>query len=185
MEGIGENHSEMEEETIPEPEEAASREETTPKPEEPVPVAPSEEITKTMPKPEETMPKDIASACKKVLIDKTSRGVVLKFNEYEELVVDDVTNEKLSKFAFNLPEKEPRYAVFRISHTNRAGLEQEYNVFVYWVPDETAVKQRRQYYHNKAIVREKFDSIVLDITASMPSDLSEERLKCRIGVAMT
>lgn len=180
MEGIRENSSEMREETTPKPEEAATREETTPKPEEPV-SKPEETTTK----PDEAMPKDIASACKKVLVEKTSRGVVLKFNEYEELVVDDVTNEKLYNFAFNLPEKEPRYAVFRISHTNRAGLQQEYNVFIYWVPDETAVNQRRQYYHNKAVVREKFDNIVLDVTASMASDLSEERLKRRIGSAMT
>ncbi|MEX2721999.1 MAG: cofilin family protein [Candidatus Wukongarchaeota archaeon] len=168
MEGIGENPVEMGDETTPEAEEVALREETvTPTPE------------------EETVSKDIASACKKVLIEKTSRGVVLKFNEYDELAVDEVTNEKLSKFAFNLPEKEPRYAVFRLTHTNRAGLEQEYHTFLYWMPDESPVKQRRQYYHNKAIVREKFDSIVLDITAAMPSDLSEERLKRRIGVAMT
>lgn len=166
MEGIGGNPSEMEEEITMQQEEAAPREETTPK-------------------TEETVSKDITSACKKVLIDKTSQGIVLKFNEYEELIVEEVTNEKLSNFASNLPEKEPRYAVFRISHTNRAGLQQEYNVFIYWVPDETAVKQRRQYYHNKAVVREKFDNIVLDVTASMASDLSEERLKRRIGSAMT
>jgi len=180
MEGIRENSSEMRGETTPNPEEAAPREETMPKPEEQV-LKPEEPASK----PEETMSKDIASACKKVLVDKTSQGVVLKFNEYEELVVDEVTSEKLCNFAFNLPEKEPRYAVFRISHTNRAGLKQEYNVFVYWVPDETAVKERRQYYHNKAVVREKFDNIVLDVTAAIASDLSEERLKRRIGSAMT
>ena len=180
MEGIRENSSEMREETPLKPEETAPREETPTMSEEPV-LNPKEPATELG----ETMPKDIASACKKVLVEKTSQGVVIKFNEYEELVVDEVTNEKLCNFAFNLPEKEPRYAVFRISHTNRAGLPQEYNVFVYWVPDESAVNQRRQYYHNKAVVREKFDNIVLDVTAAMASDLSEERLKRRIGSAMT
>lgn len=125
------------------------------------------------------IPEEVVKAYKDLRFERTHKSLVLKLEE--DLVALDVTStEGYEAVVDDLPDNSPRYIITDFSFTNRAGLESEKIILIFYCPMESPIKERMIYSSSRGFIHQNLEGIGLSLEVDTKEGLEREKVTNRV-----
>ncbi|KAI8142034.1 hypothetical protein BJV82DRAFT_157830 [Fennellomyces sp. T-0311] len=106
-------------------------------------------------------------------IRKKYKYIVFKLSDdLKEVVVEkSAENGTYEEFLSNLPENEPRYAVYDFDYEKPGEGQRSKITFYAWIPDTSKVRQKMLYASSKDAIRKKLVGLAIEIQGTDYSEV--------------
>ena len=98
-------------------------------------------------------------------------GLILNIKEGKIEIEREVDGD-FNGMVGSLPDAEPRFILYDVPMSNRAGIDVVKTVFIFWLPMESPVRMRMEYASSKAIITKEFRGIATQLQEDDKSELT-------------
>ncbi|CAE6486765.1 unnamed protein product [Rhizoctonia solani] len=122
----------------------------------------------------------VSSACQdayqELKLGKKKKYVIFKLSEDMKQIVVDKTSDDPSyeTFVKDLPEDEPRWAVYDVQYEKSGAGQRNKLTFFSWNPDSATIKKKMVYSSSKEAIRKSLDGIAAEIQGTALDEVSWE-----------
>ncbi|KAF5360671.1 hypothetical protein D9756_004989 [Leucocoprinus leucothites] len=109
-------------------------------------------------------------------LKKIHKYIIYALNPtFTQIVVEKKSHaDDYEEFLSQLPENEPRYAVYDVEYESEGGGRRNKIVFIAWTPDNAKIKQKMVYASSKDALRKSLIGIAVEVQASDFSEAAYE-----------
>ncbi len=125
------------------------------------------------------IPEDVIKAYKDLRFDRTYKSIVLKLDN-DVVLLDKTSAEGYEALVTELPDNAPRYIVTDFSFTNRAGLESDKIILIFYCPMESPIKDRMIYSSSRGFIHKSLEGIGLSLEVDSKDELNREKITKRV-----
>jgi len=108
--------------------------------------------------------------------------VLYKIENKKTIVVDTSADTAASydDFLKALPQNEPRYCAVDVDYTTSSGAQHSKIVFIFWCPDDCAVKDRMIYAASKDTIKKALNGVQVEIQANDNGDIAKDDVQNKL-----
>jgi len=125
------------------------------------------------------IPENVIKAYKDLRFDRTYKSIVLKLDN-DVVLLDKTSAEGYEALVTDLPDNAPRYIVTDFSFTNRAGLESDKIILIFYCPMESPIKDRMIYSSSRGFIHKSLEGIGLSLEVDSKDELNREKITKRV-----
>ncbi len=125
------------------------------------------------------IPEAVIKAYKDLRFDRTYKSIVLKLDN-DVVLLDKTSAEGYEALVTELPDNAPRYIVTDFSFTNRAGLESDKIILIFYCPMESPIKDRMIYSSSRGFIHKSLEGIGLSLEVDSKDELNREKITKRV-----
>lgn len=122
---------------------------------------------------------NVVQAYKDLRFNRTYKSLVLMLQE-EEVTLEKTYSGGYDTLVEELPEDTPRYIITDFTFTNRAGLESEKIILIFYCPLVSPIREKMVYSSSRAAIQQKLDGIGLSLEVDDKAALAREKITKRI-----
>lgn len=107
-----------------------------------------------------------------------ARYILFNIEDKKTIKVHSVgeRNKTYADFLAALPATEPRYCLVDVDYDTVSGAKHTKLVFIYWCPDDCAVRDKMLYASSKDTIKKAFQGVQLEIQANDNSDIDNQQI---------
>ena len=125
------------------------------------------------------IPEDVINAYKDLRFSRTYKSIVLRLED-DVVTLDKTSAEGYEALVTELPDNAPRYIITDFSFTNRAGLEGDKIILIFYCPMESPVKERMIYSSSRGFIHKSLEGIGLSLEVDGKDELNREKITSRV-----
>ncbi len=125
------------------------------------------------------IPDDVIKAYKDLRFNRSYKSIVLRL-ENDVVTLDKTSAEGYEALVTELPDNAPRYIITDFSFTNRAGLESDKILLIFYCPMESPIKDRMIYSSSRGFIHKSLEGIGLSLEVDNKDELNREKITKRV-----
>jgi len=125
------------------------------------------------------IPEAVIKAYKDLRFDRTYKSIILRLED-DVVTLDKTSTEGYEALVTDLPDNAPRYIVTDFSFTNRAGLESDKIILIFYCPMESPIKDRMIYSSSRGFIHKSLEGIGLSLEVDSKDELNREKITKRV-----
>ncbi len=125
------------------------------------------------------IPEDVIKAYKDLRFDRSYKSIVLRL-ENDVVTLDKTSAEGYEALVTELPDNAPRYIITDFTFTNRAGLESDKILLIFYCPMESPIKDRMIYSSSRGFIHKSLEGIGLSLEVDNKDELNREKITKRV-----
>ena len=125
------------------------------------------------------IPEEVSKAYDSLRFERTYKSIILKLQD-DQVALDQASSEGYESLVETLPVNSPRFIITDFSFTNRAGLESEKIILIFYCPMESPVKERMIYSSTRGSIHQRLEGIGLSLEVDDKNDLNREKITRRV-----
>lgn len=122
---------------------------------------------------------NVMQAYNDLRFNRTYKSLVLMLQE-EEVSLEKTYSGGYETLVEELPEDAPRYIITDFTFTNRAGLESEKIILIFYCPLGSPIRDKMIYSSSRGVIQQKLDGIGLSLEVDEKAALAKEKITKRV-----
>jgi len=122
---------------------------------------------------------NVVQAYNDLRFNRTYKSLVLMLQE-EEVTLEKTYSGGYDTLVEELPEDTPRYIITDFTFTNRAGLESEKIILIFYCPLGSPIREKMVYSSSRGAIQQKLDGIGLSLEVDEKAALAREKITKRV-----
>lgn len=122
------------------------------------------------------------SAFQDMQLKHQTRYIMFKIENKKTILIAEKADvsKTYDDFLASLPKNEPRYCLVDVEYITKSGADHTKMVFIFWCPDECAVKDKMLYASSKDTIKKTFSGIQCEIQANDFQDIEKAGIQQKL-----